>query len=83
MYVSVGQDTVIRSRDIVTVCDIDRTSVSSITRDFLKRAQEENRVLVAAGDIPVSFILCVDGTVILSPLNTLTIKRRMTEKFIA
>ena len=82
MYVSVGQDTVIRSRDVVSVCDIDKTSISSITRDFLKKAQEENRVIVAAGDIPVSFILLTDGSVILSPLNTLTIKRRMTEKSI-
>lgn len=82
MYVNVGQDTVIRSRDIVTVCDIDKTSVSGITRDFLRKAQEENRVIVASGDIPVSFILLCDGSVILSPLNTLTVKRRMTEKTI-
>ena len=82
MYVSVGQDTVIRSCDIVTVCDIDKTSISRDTRDFLKKAQEENRVIVAAGDIPVSFILCVDGKVILSPLNTLTVKRRMNDKTI-
>lgn len=79
MYLSVGQDVVLRTKDIVGVFDIDKTSVGRDTREFLKKAQQDGRVTVAAGDIPVSYVVCTDGRVILSPQSCATMKRHMEE----
>lgn len=79
MYLSVGQDVVLQTKDIVGVFDIDKTSVGRDTRDFLRKAEKDGRVTVAGGDIPVSFIVCGDGRVILSPYSCGTVKRHMSE----
>ncbi len=80
MYYSVGQDVILCSRDIVGVFDIDKTSVGKETREFLRKAEQDGRVTVAAGDIPVSFAVCTDGRVVLSPLSSATLKRHMDSK---
>ncbi len=79
MYLSAGQDAVVRTGEIVGIFDMDRTTVGKDTREFLKRAQKEGRLVSAAADIPVSFVVCVGGTVILSPLNAGTLLRRINE----
>ncbi len=35
MYLHLGQDVVVRSRDIVGIFDIENTSVSKITKEYL------------------------------------------------
>lgn len=41
MYLHLGQDVVVRSRDIVGIFDIENTSVSKITKEYLTN-QEKN-----------------------------------------
>ena len=77
MYISIAPDTVVRAADIVGVFDIDKTSVGRDTKGFFKKAQQSGRVQVAAGDIPVSYVVLKDGRVILSPQSVATIKQRL------
>ena len=74
MYVYIGENKVIRKSEIEFVFDLDSTTVSVHTRNYLKRAEKEKRVVMLGYDLPKSFVVTRDGTVYLSPFNTSTIK---------
>lgn len=81
MYLHLGSSVVIHQDDILGVFDLDNTTASRITRDFLSRAEREGRVVSAGDGLPKSFLLCRDrqGTtrIYLSQLATATLLRRM------
>ena len=79
MYLHLGGDTVVLIRSILAICDLDNASYSRHTRDYLRRAEQEGRVVNAAEDLPKSFVVAgKDGreTVYLSQLNSATLLRR-------
>ena len=76
MYLHIGGEIDLRSQEILFICDMDNATYSHITRAALRRAEEEGRLFNAAEDIPKSFILCADGTIYLSQLNSATLLRR-------
>ena len=45
MYLHLGQDVVVRSRDIVGIFDIENTSVSKITKEYLTDQEKKPRVI--------------------------------------
>lgn len=74
MYIHIGSNKSVRKSDIVAIFDLDTSTVSVHTRNYLARAQREGRVKTLGLDLPKSFILMNDGTVYLSPFNTTTVK---------
>jgi extracellular matrix regulatory protein B len=79
MYLHLGVDTVVKTESILAVCDLDNTSSSHITRDYLRRAEEAGEVINVAEDLPKSFVVCVENgqkRVYLSQLNTATLLKR-------
>ncbi len=73
MYVHIGPSKAVRKEDIISVFDLDSSTVSVFTRNFLSKAEKENRVVLLSYDLPKSFILMRDETVYLSPFNSSTI----------
>ena len=73
MYVHIGPNKAVRREDIISVFDLDSSTVSVFTREFLKNAEKEKRVVLLSYDLTKSFILMRDETVYLSPFNTSTI----------
>ncbi len=57
MYLHVGNQCNIRERDIIGIFDMDRTTVSRITRKYLSDAQKRGVVTSAKDEVPKSFIL--------------------------
>ncbi len=57
MYLHVGNNKVIREKDIIGIFDMDNSTISHITRKYLSEAEKEQRMIIASGDIPKSFIL--------------------------
>ena len=76
MYLHIGGDTALRDEEILFVCDMDNATSSHITRNTLRTAEQEGRVINAAEDLPRSFVVCADSTVYLSGLNPATLLRR-------
>lgn len=78
MYLHLGQNVVVQDDDIIGVFDLDNTTGSKITRDFLNRAEKDGRVRSVGTDIPKSFVVCTDenNTVYLSQMGTATLKSR-------
>ena len=79
-YLHLGSDTSIEIDKIVGIFDLDTTTVSKHTREFLSVCEKENRVVNVSLDLPKSYILYdYDGeySVYISPLNTATLLKRM------
>ena len=74
MYVHIGENKVLRKKDILFIFDMDSTTVSVHTRNYLNKAQRENRVITVGLDLPKSFIVTQDNKIYLSPFNSTTIK---------
>lgn len=83
MYLHLGQDTVILQDEIIGLFDLDNTTSSHITRDFLRRAEKQGVLQTVGEDIPRSFVLVqTEDTqaVYLSQLSTTTLKERTNEQ---
>ena len=84
MYLHLGQSVVVSDRDIIGIFDLDNSSYSRWTREFLERAEKAGRVISVTDDLPKSFALCQDKrgrvTVYLSQLSSATLKGRMESK---
>ena len=79
MYLSIGNDMAVRDRSIVGIFDLDNTSTSRRTREFLERAETEGEV-VPCDDLPKSFVLTSEygfSRVRLTALNSATLEKRM------
>lgn len=79
MFLHIGADEVVFLNDIVAIMDIERTTTSNTTRDFLKRCETKNMIRTIGTDIPKSFIITVhDGkqSVYLSPISSATLYKR-------
>jgi hypothetical protein len=57
MYLHVGNNTNIRTRDIIGIFDTDNSTRSGLTKSFLQKAEVRGSVGSAAEEIPKSFIL--------------------------
>ena len=56
MYLSIGNDMAVRDSSIIGIFDLDNTSTSKRTREFLAKS-EENGDVVPCDELPKSFIL--------------------------
>ena len=58
MYLHLGSDTVVNTRDIIAILDMDSTTVSKHSKDFLKVVEEEGFVRNVSDEIPKNFVIC-------------------------
>ena len=58
MYLHVGEDIVLNCEDIVGIFDLDNTTVSPITRNYLTYKEKEGLVVNVSEKLPKSFIVC-------------------------
>lgn len=83
-YLHVGQNLMLEDKRIIGIFDLDITSQSKITRNFLNQAEEEGVVISAIEDIPKSFVVCDHPyhrqIVYISQLNTSTLARRSAQQ---
>jgi hypothetical protein len=82
-YLHLGKDTSIEIEKIVGIYDMDTSTVSKHTRDFLNKCERENRIVSVSYELPKSYILYdYDGeySVYLSPLNAATLLGRMKDE---
>ncbi len=80
-YLHLGKDTSIEIENIVGIFDLDTSTVSRHTRDFLSVCEKENRIVNVSYELPKSYILydfSGEYSVYLSPLNTATLMKRMS-----
>ncbi|MBE6969347.1 MAG: DUF370 domain-containing protein [Ruminococcaceae bacterium] len=79
MYLHLGGDMVVATEAVLGIFDLDNASWSKHTRAFLRRVQQEGRVINVTEDLPRSMVLCrVNGEerVYISLLSSATLMKR-------
>ncbi|MBQ8763280.1 MAG: DUF370 domain-containing protein [Clostridia bacterium] len=80
MYLHLGMDKVITFDEIIGIFDLDTTTVSKRTRDYLAKAEKSGIVENVCYDIPKSFIVCRDKKgnekVYISQISSSTLLKR-------
>ena len=82
MYIHLGQDTVVRKENIIGVFDMDTSTVSKTTRDYLRQAEQAGDVVNVTYELPTSFVGCRDSrrpsgrVVYISQISSQTLLKR-------
>ena len=80
MYLDLGGSAAAATKDIIGIFDLDNTSWSIHTRKYLSGAEKSGRLVNAADDLPKSFTVLADGTVILAQPNTAVLVKRLENR---
>lgn len=80
MYLHLGEDTVVNSKEIIGIFDMDTSTVNKATRDYLNIAEKNKKTVYVNYDLPKSFIVTKDK-IYISPLNTNTLLKRSRQEF--
>ena len=81
MYIHLGQEKVVRSSDVIGIFDLESTTVSQRSRDFLTKAEKRGDVVTVSFELPKSFIICNEkgkkkSTVYISQISSQTLQKR-------
>ena len=79
MYLNIGNDMSVRGSTIVGIFDMDNTTTSKRTREFLKKAQQEG-VVISCDDLPKSYVVTMEygmTKIYESTLSAATLEKRM------
>ena len=82
MYLHLGQNVVVPEAAIIGVFDLDNTTGSYITREYLSQAEKERKIINVSDDIPKSFVVCNENDntrIYLSQLSSQTLLKRSGE----
>ncbi len=84
MFLHLGQDTIVNTKDIVGIFDMDTSTVGKPTREFLNKAQKEGNVINVSFELPKSFVVLKENgklTVYISQLSSMTLEKRLRRKY--
>ena len=80
MYLHLGQDTLVKTDDVIGIFDMDNTTISKGTRRFLALSEQEGRVVSVAADLPKTFVVCgrsrKECKIYLSQISSSTLRKR-------
>ena len=79
MYLPIGNDMSVRESSVIGIFDLDNTTISKKSQEFLNTA-EKNGEVVPCDDLPKSFVLTTEygfNRVYLTALNTYTLYKRI------
>lgn len=79
MFIHLGKDVAVPLKNIIAIFDLDATTTSKITKEFLRVAQEEDFIENISEDIPKSFIITEQdkkSKIYLSHISSVTLQKR-------
>lgn len=79
MYLHLGENVVVNSKCIVAIIDLENSTVSNLTKNFLKNAQNSGIVKNVSYELPKSAIICEKKgvqEVFISQISTTTLQKR-------
>ena len=85
MYLHLGGDVAVNTKDIIGIFDMDNTTVSAKTRAFLKKAQKNGEISDVTEDLPKSFVVTKRADkicVYISSLATRTLLKRANSEIL-
>lgn len=83
MYHSIGSSMAVRTMTIIGIFDLDNTSCSKHTRQFLREAERNGQVVAAGEELPKSFLLTREfgmDRVYLTQFSAQTMEKRISKE---
>ena len=84
MYLHLGADIVVNQKDVIAILDLEKTTISKITRDYLKYIQKNQMVINVSNELPKSYVITTQGDktkIYISPISSLTLLKRSENLF--
>ncbi|WP_096202877.1 extracellular matrix regulator RemB [Bacillus sp. FJAT-45350] len=75
MFIHLGGDTVIRSKDVIAILNSNMKDSSSITNEFLTIHEKKELVVMISEEMTKSMVVTKDK-IYYSPISSVTLKRR-------
>lgn len=79
MFLYLGGDVTVKSKEVIGIFDIEECSVSRTTAEFLNFSQKKGRIVNVSDEMPKSFIV-TDNKTYISNVSNRTIALRAREK---
>jgi hypothetical protein len=79
MYLHLGENTVVRTDSIIGIFDMDTSTISKWTKDYLSDATKNKRVINVSMELPKSFVVCNENNeikVYVSQISSQTLMKR-------
>lgn len=80
MYLHLGQDTVVKTDEVIAIFDMETSTISKVSRSYLADAEKSGKVVNVSMEMPKSFVLCQDkngnDTVYISQISSVTLMKR-------
>ena len=79
MYLHLGGEDVVKEEEVIGIFDLDTSTVSKHTRNFLNKKEKEKKVINVSFELPKSFILVGDKQnekIYISQISSATLNKR-------
>ncbi len=86
MYLHAGNNFMIREKNIIGIFDMDNATIGVDTKNFLKTAEKEGKLLSAVEELPKSIILYLDNSkknthkICISQISSVSLCNRIRKK---
>lgn len=80
MYLHLGENTVVRTDSIIGIFDMDTSTISKWTKDYLSNATKNKRVINVSMELPKSFVVCNENNEIKVYVNQISSQTLMKRK---
>jgi hypothetical protein len=80
MYLHLGESTVVTTDSIIGIFDLDNTSTSKWTKNYLSNATKKGRVINVSMELPKSYVVCRENEetrVYISQISSATLMKRI------
>lgn len=83
MFLHLGNEVIINTKNLIGIFDIEKSSISKFTKEYLNNAEKMRRIVNVSYELPKSFIVCLDEnfneTVYISQISTATLRKRFVK----
>lgn len=79
MYLHLGENTVVRTDNIIGIFDMDTSTISKWTKNYLSNATKSKRVINVSMELPKSYVVCNEDNeikVYVSQISSQTLMKR-------
>lgn len=81
MFIHLGNETLIKTQDVIGIFDLESTTISKHTRKYLSLAEKKGDVVTVSYELPKSFVLCAEKSgknrkIYISQISSTTLVKR-------
>lgn len=79
MYLHLGENTVVKTEEIIGIFDMDTSTISKWTKNYLSNATKNGRVINVSMELPKSYVVCNEKNeikVYISQISSTTLMKR-------